>query len=180
MHRWPLRIAFACLVVALLLLAGIAFATFRDNTWKPLGPYPEQTIKTTDTVQWSGDSYASATITIPAVRLPAPVKVEGTKCVRADDPVTINGTKGWASVDPRGFILADGSGVRTAQPGCRTSVFENAVPAGVQQWAEEQFTKGKPFVVVQMGGCETPVSADGKSGQQLCWATESFALLPKG
>jgi hypothetical protein len=159
-------------VIALGLITWLIFVTATDDTWKPLGPYPEQSVITDETFDWAnGETYSTGSETIPAVRLSAgEVTVEGTKC--NDTAVTVDGSKAWTSMEPPGFTFDEGAGTGTRPEGCSTRTFTNPIPAEVAAWAE-----GRLPVVVAIGGCETPVDPDRGEGAELCWRTEPFALI---
>jgi hypothetical protein len=174
--RWALRVAATASALALVLVVVTLIVVARDNRWAPLGPYPEQHVVSTQTVQWSGPETFTAATTeqIPAVNVAGPLVVEGTKC--ASGETIVRGTKVWTSLDPRGFSHDEGSSISTRTNGCRTAVVRNPIPPEVQAWAREQHAT-ETLPVLRVGGCEVPVAQGQGDGVELCWATEPFALV---
>jgi len=172
-----LDLSIAITVLALFVAVGsVAWTLTRSQPWTPLGPFPEQTITTDETVEWEGREAGTVpgdSVTIPAVPLAGPVPVEGTKCYREN--VQIYGALSWSTVDPRGGIWQTGSGAATREAGCHTLSFRNEVPVVVSDYVTGT---DLPFVVVTVSGCETPVDDDRGEGETLCWSTEPFALVP--
>ena len=176
-HRWAFRLSVALSVVTLTLVV-LAFVVWwrSSQEWAPLGPFPEQQVLHDQMVQWKGETYSDSSIDIPAVPVTGSAKVEGTKC--SEETVEIRGSKSWLVIDPKGFVSQQGTdAVSQRQKGCRTAVFDNPIPTNVHDYAVEQFAQGRPFVVAQISGCETPQRED-ESGVTTCWRTEPFALVP--
>lgn len=175
----PRRVADVALVVAcvtLLFAAGAlawAWMGLRNDQWKPLGPFPTQSVDVSTTFEWQVADDAN-TQTIPAVGLAGDgnVPVEGTKCYR--EAVTVNGVVAWTVLDPPGRVFETGRGTAIKEPGCVTSSFENQIPGDLAAVVAEH---GHPFVVA-ITGCETPTDPDRGEGATLCWSTEPFALVP--
>ena len=168
-------VAVTCAALALA-VGAVVWALTTSAQWKPLGPYPEQTITTAATVRWTGPEAGVAEgdyVTIPAVPIAGPVPVEGTKCYREN--VTLSGDVRWSTVDPRGGTWLTGSGTSTRDKGCHTSNFRNEIPAEVREYVE---ASGLSFVVVTISGCETPTSPDHGEGATLCWTTQPFGIVP--
>lgn len=172
--EWGPKISVTLSVVALVIVVLIAWRVWRDDTWAPLGPYPEQTVDapTFPTEEMTGNG---AVVLVPSVPIDQPIIVNGTKC--ADEDVVVEGVVTWRSVSPPGFSVETGRGIDDRPAGCGESTFENPIPDPVVDWAEAQFTAGRDHVLVQIGGCETPVRDSGE-GETLCWHTETFGLLP--
>lgn len=65
MRPWLLRIAIVTSLLALALVLLVGWRTLRSE-WDPLGPYPEQSVQASaGHVEWNGESYSGATISIP-------------------------------------------------------------------------------------------------------------------
>ena len=153
-------------------LVWVAVAITADTQWKPLGPFPEQTVTNPSTYEWQVAGTSNVQI-IPAVGLAGGVAlVEGTKCYK--ETVTANGAVAWQVLDPPGRMFAAGEGTAVKELGCSTANFENQIPDELAAFAQD---RGEP-VVVAITGCETPVDPDRGEGATLCWSTEPFALIP--
>lgn len=145
---------------------------FSDDQWKPLGPFPEQEVRSDETFVWEVAGAAN-TQTIPSVDVDdLMVSVTGTKCYK--QTVNVNGVVAWQVLDPPGRAYETGRGTRVQDPGCSTKTFENEIPADVIGFVNRH---GSP-VVVAVTGCETPTDTDRGEGATLCWSTEPFALVP--
>lgn len=173
LRPWLLRVSVVSSALTLILVVVVTVRSFRSE-WDPLGPYPEQTVQpSAGHVDWAGETYSESEVSIPAVRLGDPVVVTGTKC--AAEPVTMSGTKAWTSRDPAGYTYADGQSVVPRLDGCRTATYENRVPDDVAAWVADELRR-HPFVVMVVGGCETPVENE-RSGKVECWRSEPFAFV---
>ena len=166
-----LLIAGAALVVAVVWLSVLLV---RDDQWKPLGPFPEQTVTNPATYDWPTTVGGGNSQIVPAVGLAGGIAfVEGTKCYR--ETVTVNGVVAWQVLDPAGGgTFETGRGTAVKEQGCSTSTFENTVPDDVAAYVSG---RARP-VVVAITGCETPTDSDRGEGATLCWSTEPFALVP--
>lgn len=174
MRDWLLRLAVVASLLALALSVLVVWRVVAEREWDPLGPYPEQTVQATaGRVDWTGETYSGATVSIPAVRFGEPVTVVGTKCTT--EPVTIQGTKSWTSRDPAGFTASEGGSVVQRDIGCRTATYEDRLPADLAAWVDDELGH-HPFVVLIGGGCETPVDNE-RAGKVECWRTELFAVV---
>ena len=164
-----LLLAMAALVAVIVWLATILTA---DDQWKPLGPFPEQTVTNPASYDWPTAGEANVQ-PVPAVGLAnGVVYVEATKCYR--ETVTVNGAVAWQVLDPPGRTYETGRGTAVKEQGCSTSSFENEVPVDLAAFVAD---RGEP-VVVAITGCETPTDPDRGEGASLCWSTEPFALIP--
>jgi hypothetical protein len=168
-----IAITAAALIVA---VVSFGWALTRAEPWTPLGPFPEQSVDTDATVRWEGRQAGLAPgdyAAIPAIPLTGPVPVTGTKCY--DENVQVYGDVHWSTVDPKGGLWQTGSGTATQKKGCHTLSFRNEVPDVVADYVANT---DRPFAVVTISGCETPVSEERGEGETYCWTTEPFALVP--
>lgn len=174
-RNWTLLdVALAVAVTALaVVILTLSWALTHDEQWKPLGPFPVQSVTNSTTVPWPAAGGGNVQI-IPAVGVAGGVVfVEGTKCYR--EQVTVNGEFEWNVVEPPGRTVSTGKGTSVKQQGCTTGQFENEVPAELAEFARRS---GREFIVVTISGCETPTDPDRGEGATLCWTTEPFALVP--
>lgn len=162
-----LTVTVAVLSVALLLVWWMG----RDDLWRPLGPFPQQTVQHPDGEV--GDPIFDVS--------EGHIQVVGTKC-RGDQPVQVVGTLAWRRVSPAGFSTEPIRFPPSVQPAdCITTTFQNEIPRMV---VVDVCRDGSS--VWQIGGDETPVGevVDGevraRPGASLGWETEPFTLTCEG
>lgn len=153
----------------LVLAAAILFAELRTPTvWDPLGDYPVQEV-TTRVPGVSG----------PAVYVDGTVDVVATKCNDTGEPVDVETTLTWRSVEPLGAAWHRGQSFSTRSPGCESLTFHNPVPVAMRELVEAQFRAGFTEPVWQIVGTETPVREDGSDGKRQTWRTENFRVVDR-
>ena len=112
----------------------------------------------------------------PAVRLGDDLVVQGTKCNRSEDHVSVRGTTSWAAVDPPGSVVETGRGQAIRAPGCTTVEFRNAIPPAVAARTRAlTATAGVACVSWRVTGTETPTDPLIRA---VVWRTEPFDICP--
>lgn len=174
LHEWGnggrYKILGYALAVSFGALVGViawAWLNQADPVYDPLGDYPTQIV----TSRVPG-------LEAPSARLGETVNVTGTKCNDSDMPVQVRTTQVWALSVPAGTqVERPTTGTATRVPGCTTVDYQNAIPPGVTERSEQLLSQGiRP--VWRITGCSTPIAPDGSEGEQRCYETQNFTLLP--
>lgn len=112
------------------------------------------------------------------------VRVTGSKCNNASDPVHIIGTKQIRSIKPPGATFADAPIDVQFPPGCltrdETDPWVNGIPDEALTRVKDLAHAGINVSVWQYAGFDTPYTADGTRGVEAAWQTDSFAIRYTG
>lgn len=102
------------------------------------------------------------------------IKVMGTKCSIADEPLVVRGTLTWQTLEPRGTTIQVGEGVREQKPGCESQVYDNPVPLPVLARTRTLLGNGLDRVVWQLTGIET---VQHPNAAPQAWRTQNIVFV---